>query len=188
MIPEVKAVIFVKNSERLPGKHLMEICGEPMVRRIYRNIESTGLFDYIVIYSKYSELAVEGCNVERDQTTGTLIDSILSSIKLHGEFLAVGGDMPFLGADLIFRLVKEYDGRPLSVVDSDGTVEPLLSIYNPSIFDDLYESSRHSKEIYRFIRERFVLLELEQDESSELFNVNTQEDLNKARRMANCPK
>ncbi|MCL5874528.1 MAG: NTP transferase domain-containing protein [Candidatus Thermoplasmatota archaeon] len=182
----MKAVIFVKQSQRLPGKHLMTICGEPMLSRIYRTLEHTGLFETVVVYSKYPDLALDGCLIERDPTTGTLIDSILDSIVKFGEFLAVGGDLPLLNSEVVSEFVLEYDGRPLAAVNSEGTIEPLFAIYNRRIYGELLESSKHSKQIFTFVKERFHLIQINEERSRSLFNVNTLEDLEKARNIADC--
>ncbi len=182
----VKAVIFAKQSERLPGKHMMDICGQPMIKRIYDTLLRTGFFDDVLIYSKYADLKISGCKIERDGTQGTLIDSLLSAISAFHEFLAVGGDLPLLDGKTISIIVRNYHNDPVVSVDSDGTVEPLLAIYNDSIYDDLLSYSRSSKKIYEFVGKRFRRIVLDSELSSKLFNVNTMEDLKMARKLAGC--
>jgi molybdopterin-guanine dinucleotide biosynthesis protein A len=157
-----------------------------MIFSIYTTIEHTGLFESVIVYSKYSNLQLDGCLVERDLTTGTLIDSILESIRIFGEFLAVGGDMPLLDAQTISELVSKYNGTPLAAVDSEGTVEPLFAIYNEQIYDELLKSSKNTKRIFGFVSERFRLIHMNRKLSRKLMNVNTPEDLEKARAAAHC--
>ncbi|MGC8561883.1 MAG: molybdenum cofactor guanylyltransferase [Thermoplasmata archaeon] len=182
----MKAVIFVKQSERLPGKHLMTICGQPMIKRIYDALDQTGLFEETVIYSKYPNLVVDGCKIERDNTEGTLLDSILEAILKYGEFLAVGGDLPLLNREIIFNIVIKYHKVPVVAIDKDGTVEPLFAIYNDSVYNDLLKFSRNSKKIFEFVDKRFQHIILNEEFSSRLLNVNTIDDLYTARKMGGC--
>ncbi|MEM0134676.1 MAG: NTP transferase domain-containing protein [Thermoplasmatales archaeon] len=182
----MKAVIFVKQSERLPGKHLMTICGEPIIKRIYDTLERTSLFEDVVIYSKYPDLEVGGCKIEQDNTVGTLLDSILSAIVIFGEFLAVGGDLPLLDSEIISKIVLNYHGNPVAAVDYEGIVEPLLAIYNKLVYEELLKFSMQSKKIFEFVGKQFELIELDEASSSKLLNVNTLKDLNNARRLIHC--
>ena len=182
----VRAVIFAKQSERLPGKHTMDICGQPMIKRIFDTLLRTGFFNDTLIYSKYSDLDVSGCKIERDRTQGTLIDSLLSAIAEYDEFLAVGGDLPLLDRKTISIIVRSYHNDPIVAINPDGTVEPLLAIYNDSIYDDLLSYSRSSKRIYEFVGKRFRHIVLDSEFSSKLLNVNTMEDLKMARKLAGC--
>lgn len=182
----MRAVIFAKQSERLPGKHMMDICGQPMIKRIHDTLHHTGFFDDTVIYSKYPELEISGCRIEKDRTQGTLIDSILSAISSFDEFLAVGGDLPLLDRKIISKMIMSYHNDPIVAIDRDGTVEPLLAVYNNSIYDDLLNFSHGSKKIYEFVGKRFKPILLDDELSSRLLNVNTLEDLKKARTLARC--
>ena len=182
----MKAVLFAKPSKRLPGKHLMDFCAEPMIKRIFRTLESTGLFERVIILSKYDNLGIEGCRVEKDESKGTLINSLVDSIKILEEFIAVGGDMPLLDADIIENLVGHYHGRPVAAANSDGLIEPLFAIYNASIFADLLEFSKKSRKISPFVEERFELVRMDPEQSAKLANVNTLEELNNARLQAGC--
>lgn len=182
----MKAVIFVKESERLPGKHLFKICGEPMLARIYRTLKGTKFFDEVIVYSKYRNLELEGIKIERDLTEGVLIDSIISAIKSFGEFFAVGGDLPLMDVEVISKLLENYDGRPLAAVSFYGIVEPLFAIYNEGIYHNILEFSRKDRKIFTFIGREFRLIKMNEEESKKLFNVNTKEDFEEAREIARC--
>ena len=182
----MKAVLFAKPSQRLQGKHLMDFCGEPMIKSIFRTLESTGLFERVIILSKYDNLVIEGCRVEKDESEGSLINSLVDSIKILDEFIAVGGDMPLLDAGIVENLVRQYHGRPVAAVNSDGLIEPLFAIYNASIFADLIEFSKKSRKIFPFVEERFELVRMNREQSAKLANVNTLEELNNARVQAGC--
>lgn len=158
-----------------------------MVKRIYDTLNLSGIFEQTVIYSKYQNLMLENCIVERDTTEGTLLDSIISAIGRYGEFLAIGGDMPLLNKEVLLALLSQYRGEPLAAIGSNGTVEPLLAVYNRSIYDDLLSFSLQSKRIFAFIEKRFRLVRVDQNFEDRLLNVNTEEDLEIARRLVDCP-
>lgn len=182
----VKALIFAKQSKRLPGKHLMSICGESMLKRIYHTLENTGSFEQVIVFSKYTNLEIDDCTIMRDFSHGTLINSLLNAIEKFDEFFAVGGDLPMLNSDVIYSLLKGYRGIPVAAVDFDGTIEPLFAIYNRIIHDEMLEHSLHDSQIFNFIKRRFQLVTLNKDQSSRLFNVNTSKDLETVRKILNC--
>lgn len=180
------SLVFVKESRRLPGKHLLDFCGEPMLKRICRILEGSGQFERVVVYSKYRDLRLDGCNIERDSSGGTLIDSILSALDYYGTFLAVGGDMPLIDVDLVKAFVERYHNKPIAATDFDGTIEPLLAIYDRSVREEMEKFSNGSKRIFPFLEKRFDLFKVDKISSLKLFNVNTMDDLERARFLAKC--
>jgi molybdopterin-guanine dinucleotide biosynthesis protein A len=182
----LRAVIFVKESVRLPGKHMLEICGEPMLARIYRVLKETGYFEEVVVYSKYRRLELKGLRIERDRTEGVLIDSIISAIENFGEFIAVGGDMPLIDKEVVSKLLDKYDGRPVAAVDCNGILEPLFAIYNNRIYDNILEYSRNNRQIFPFLMKEFSLITMSEEQSAKLFNVNTEKDFEEAREVISC--
>ncbi len=182
----MKALIFVKPSERLPSKHLAILCGEPMYRRISRTLGETEYFESVTLFSKYEGVEFEGISVVRDDSQGVLIDSILRAIEIFGEFLAVGGDMPMIDSKLVSRLMKSYKGVPVAAVDYEGNIEPLFAVYNKSVLQSLLLHSKVNKRIFPFLEKEFKLVKFDEHESTGLFNVNTKDDLAKARKLMNC--
>lgn len=182
----MRAVIFVKESIRLPGKHLLQICGEPMLERIYRILNETRFFEDVIVYSKYPKLEVKGLKIERDRSEGVLIDSIISAIENFGEFLAVGGDMPLIDTEVVSRLLDKYDGRPVAAMDFNGVLEPLFAIYNNTIYDKILEYSRNNRQIFPFLMQEFGLVTMSEEQSARLFNVNTERDFEEAKEAVIC--
>ncbi|MGC8645763.1 MAG: molybdenum cofactor guanylyltransferase [Thermoplasmata archaeon] len=180
------ALIFAKESERLPGKHLLEVCGEPMLARIYRILNSCNLFEDVLVYSKYKDLPLKGLNVMKDVTSGVLIDSILSAIDLFGEFLAIGGDMPCINCTLISKFLGEYEGVPIAAKDSTGFPQPLFAVYNRTIYENFRKHALEDRRIYPFLIENFRLEPLSEKESMMLMSVNRRDDLILARKCAGC--
>lgn len=181
----MKSIIFVKWSERLPGKHHLQICGHRMIDIVCRVLKESGLLEEILIFSKDETMSSKMCNVVYDHTQGVLLDSIIDAIKTYRNFLAVGGDMPFIDSNLIGRLLDEYAGKPVAYVSEDGQIEPLLAIYNSTILKDITEYSNRSKALQPFISSRFKLISAG-DDSNKLRSVNTMDDLEVARRIFGC--
>ncbi|MEM3810408.1 MAG: NTP transferase domain-containing protein, partial [Thermoplasmatales archaeon] len=157
------AIIFAKPSTRLPGKHLLQICGEPMISRIYRVLSSCRFFDDVIVYSKYQELPLVGVKIIKDLSSGVLLDALISALESFGEFLAVGGDMPYLMCRTVSLLTNSYDGRPIAAADSSGFPQPLFAIYNRSIYEELKAYSLHEKRIYPFLRKYFKIINLDEE-------------------------
>ncbi|AAT43878.1 molybdenum cofactor guanylyltransferase [Picrophilus oshimae] len=178
------SIIFAKKSERFPGKHHAMICGEEMIKRISRIINESMLFDKIILYTKDETLYSEYCDIVIDKSKGTLIDSLMSCLKEYSEFLAVGGDMPLLDYNILKYLMDNYTGRSLAV-SSYGFIQPLLSIYNKSIINDLdkYILSG-SKSIYKFImKSNFKILNIN---TFKTMSVNTLNDLKEINYYLGC--
>ncbi|MEM0141375.1 MAG: NTP transferase domain-containing protein [Thermoplasmatales archaeon] len=182
----MRALIFAKPSTRLPGKHLIDICGEPMILRIHKILDGCRFFDSIIIYSKYEDIWVPGLETIRDRSTGTLLDSLISALELYDEFFAIGGDMPYVECKTISMLISNYTGKPVTVSDSHGFLQPLFAIYNRSIYRELKEHSTHDKRIYPFLSKNFSVITLGPEDSETLLSINTEEDLNEARRRLRC--
>ncbi len=180
------SLVFVKESQRLPGKHLLDFCGEPMLKRICRILEETGHFDRVVVYSKYRDLQLDGCTVEKDNSGGALIDSILSALDSYGTFLAVGGDMPLIDGDLVRSLMESYHKKPIAATDFAGTIEPLFAVYDGSVKEGMEAFSKNTKRIFPFLQEKFDLFRVDEVSSLKLFNVNTRDELETARALAKC--
>ncbi len=184
----MKAVIFVKESERLEHKHLLEICGEAMLSRVDRILKETRLFEEVIVFSKYERLQLKNLRVVNDSTEGTLIDSITNALEKFNVFLAVGGDLPLIDIEVVRTILEAYGGKPVAAVDADGIVEPLFAVYNHSILDSLVEFSKQNRNIFPFITESFDLVHLNETQSRKLLNVNTNEDYDTANKMIKCPK
>jgi molybdopterin-guanine dinucleotide biosynthesis protein A len=147
----MKAIIFAKKSRRLRDKHTMDLCGEHLIDRVSRIILESHLFQEIILFTKDSLLASKYCITENDTTGGILIDSILYSIEEHTEFLAVGGDMPYIDIPVIAEIIRNYSGTPITS-KSDGFYQPLFTVYNEKLYKSMKEYRNSGGEsISRFL-------------------------------------
>ncbi|MEM0130363.1 MAG: NTP transferase domain-containing protein, partial [Thermoplasmatales archaeon] len=161
-------------------------CGEPMILRIYRVLSSCEFFDNVIVYSKYQELPLAEVKIIRDLSSGVLLDALISALESFGEFLAVGGDMPYLTCRTVSLLMNNYDGIPVAAADYSGFPQPLFAIYNRNIYVELKAYSLHERRIYPFLHRYFKIINLGEEESSNILSVNTQEELAEARRRIKC--
>lgn len=182
----MKAVIFVKMSERLPGKHMLDICGKPMIKRINDILVESGQFEDVIVYSKYPSLEVRGIEIVKDQSIDSILDSIIEAITEFREFLAVAGDIPLLDNQIILKVLNNYRGHPIAPVSYDGNIEPLFAIYNDSMLEKIKEYSKNNKKIFPFLERNFGLIRLDQKESEKLLNINTKKDYETARKLLGC--
>jgi len=182
---EMMAIVFVKRSQRLPGKHNLNICGKKMIQMVCEILLDSKKFDEVIIYSKDILLKCDLCDIVNDYTKGVLIDSLIAAIDEYNNFLAVGGDMPFITSTLINLLLDEYVGKPAALISNEGIIEPLFAIYNKTIIKELKEYSSTSKSIYPFVSRRFMLINAG-DLSQSLKSINTYDDLGEARKILGC--
>lgn len=182
----MKAVIFAKESTRLQGKHLLSLCGKPMIQRIGDILTASNRFDEVVVYSKYPSLQIRRLKVKKDDSTGSILDSIIAAIKEFNEFLAVAGDMPLIDDEIISRILDNYDGVPVAPVTKGGRIEPLFSVYNDSILGRMERYSKENRRIFPFLIVNFQMIKLDQEESKKMFNVNTEEDYLNVKRLLSC--
>jgi len=108
-------------------------------------------------------------------------------------------DLPFVTADLFFRLVEIAKGDPavgcVVPVQSDGRIQPLCGLYRPSesyaAIVDLYRrGERRLHHAIGQLKTRYVGFEELEDlpgSSNFFFNVNTRPEYEKALELANLP-
>ena len=155
------AVIPVKLSVRLPGKHFLKFGNETMIERIYRKVSSV---TETVIYSKI-DLPVPYV-VDDSHDIMHLVNALKAK---YNEFALIGGDMPFFTVDDLRKLLSGYNGTPVTPVDSDGNIEPLFSIYRGGTV-----KAKNLREALVTSDTKFI--PKEQFSSMAFFNVNTVEE------------
>ena len=179
------AVIFAKKSQRLKDKHTMDICGEHLIDRVSRLILESNLFQKIILFTKNPLLSSKYCVTENDATEGVLIDSILYSIEKHKEFLAVGGDMPYIDKVLIDKIIKSYSGSAITCT-AEGFYQPLFTIYTEKLYKPMKEYRNNGGEsASRFLGTSGI--QTLRVESEKLRSINYMSDLNEARKIL-CSK
>ncbi len=175
------AIIFAKKSQRLVGKHNMDICGERLIERVSRIVIESHLFKETVLFTKDSSLISKYCRIEIDRTDGILIDSILYCLEKHKEFLAVGGDMPYIDYSLIDNIIKKYSGTPITYI-AEGFYQPLFTVYNNKLYNPMNKYRAGGGEsISEFLRTSAV--ETLNTGSEKLKSINYISDLEQARKI-----
>ncbi|WMT51006.1 MAG: NTP transferase domain-containing protein [Ferroplasma sp.] len=175
------AIVFAKKSQRLMGKHRMDLCGEPLIERVSRIILQSSLFDEIILFTKDPSVSSKYCRTEYDATGGILIDSILYCIEKYRRFLAVGGDMPYIDASLIRSIISNYHGEAIACI-SGGFYQPLFTIYTEKLYKSMKEYRNSGGEsISRFLS--ISGIETIDVGGNQLQSINYISDLYEARRL-----
>src|SRR5579875_2086261 len=156
-------VIPVKASVRLPGKHLMTVCGERIIEIILRKVSS--VFEPL-IYSKI-DIPFEYIQDNSD----SIIDLVVKLSRQFPEgFALIASAMPFFTEKDLRLLLSEFNGLTTVPKHSDGKLEPLLAIYrgriqkSPSLHQSILNSAHHTIPAEKFSPYAF-------------FNINTEDDL-----------
>ncbi|WP_162509599.1 hypothetical protein [Thermogymnomonas acidicola] len=161
------AVIPVKWSSRLPGKHMLPLRGRPIVEIVYRKVSD--LMDCVVL-SKY-EVSVP---YEKDRSENILdLVSRLMEEYSDGFMLIGGGDMPFFLREDIATILRAGQAQGASPTTPVGP-EPMFTLYRPCALK------------VRRLSDYIVGCRYRQVSASSLsplalFNVNTPEDYLRAR-------
>lgn len=178
------AIIFAKNSQRLQNKHNMEICGEKMIDRISRILSETGRFSNIILFTKNFSLKSKFAVTEEDNTDGILFDSILYCIERYHEFLAIGGDMPYIDKESIENILDNYKGNSMAYM-SDNFYQPLFAIYSTDVEQPMLKYRKNGKGSIRKFMDEYSVSYLEGDQEK-LKSINTEKDLIEARKNLRC--
>ncbi len=178
------AIIFAKKSRRLENKHSMELCGESMVDLISRVLLESGRFDKIILFTRDYSLKAKYATVEYDNTVGILIDSIIHCLEEYGEFLAVGGDMPYVDRETILGIMDNYNNGSIAYT-AGGYCQPLFAIYSMDLYNGLVKyRKKGSESISRFLQGTGI--KLIEGNPGKLKSINTMEDLMEAKKNLWC--
>lgn len=100
-------------STRLPGKPLLDICGKPMIQRVYERVKQVPLFREVLvatdderIYNAVVAFGGTACMTSPDCPSGS--DRLIEVAQSHGAeiYINVQGDEPLLNPRAIERLVR----------------------------------------------------------------------------------
>ena len=178
------AIIFAKNSQRLQNKHNMEICGEKMVDRISGILSETGRFNNIILFTKNFSLRAKFAVTEEDNTDGILFDSIIYCLEKYHEFLAIGGDMPYIDTESIENILDNYKGNSLAYM-SDNFYQPLFAIYSMNVEQPMLKYRKKGNGSIRKFMDEYHMPFID-GHQEKLRSINTVEDLIEARKRLRC--
>jgi 3-deoxy-manno-octulosonate cytidylyltransferase (CMP-KDO synthetase) len=119
-IPGTVAVIPARlESVRLPRKPLLDLCGKPLIQRVYENAVSLGIFESVSVATDSDEIfdvcSRFGCPVLRTRSSHRSGTSRVSEAvaRISGDWIVnIQGDEPFLAREPVHALVEELRNRP----------------------------------------------------------------------------
>lgn len=105
--------------------------------------------------------------------------------------IVVAADMPFLNGSLLQYMIKASDGYDFILPRVDGLFEPLHAIYSRNCIEPIKTILGQGKkvivELFNYVKVRYIETEeVERFDPGHLsfFNINTREDLARARQIA----
>ncbi|MRR14020.1 spore coat protein, partial [archaeon] len=105
------------SSSRLPGKVLMDICGEPMIIRVYQRAKRAGTLDDVVVITSdhqdddaLEELCLEkGVPCFRGNLDDVLDRYYQASVQHHADVIVrITGDCPLLDPGIVDTVVRTF--------------------------------------------------------------------------------
>ncbi|MBI5296375.1 MAG: 3-deoxy-manno-octulosonate cytidylyltransferase [Chloroflexi bacterium] len=127
-------------STRLPRKVLADICGKPLIQRVWERVQQARLADEIVIATDSQEVAglVEAWGGKALMTdpacqSGTeRIASLLAQLDAD-LILNVQGDEPLVDPDMLDALVASWKAAPCDLVTPVYRITSVDDLFNPNI-------------------------------------------------------
>lgn len=155
------AIIPVKMSDRLPGKHLLPFNGRTIIEEVVDKVST--VFETLV----YSRIDIPISHI-RDSSEN-IMELVFILKHEYGDFALVGGDMVFFKFEDLQLLKSHFKGSPVVPADSEGNLEPMFSIYSgePRKTNNLREALKYPQTVY-VPREKFS--------EDAFFNINTKKD------------
>jgi len=188
-------------SRRMGGvdKALLDLAGQPMLGRVIERLRPQ--VKRIVVNANEDTARFEsfGLPVIADRMEGHL--GPLAGLQAGLDWArretpdarcvaSVAADTPFIPADLVARLLTAIadTGATSAIASSGGALTPVVGVWSLALADALADALRAgTRAVHRFAEEQgsaiveFPFVEIGGDRIDPFFNVNTPEDLEKAR-------
>jgi molybdenum cofactor guanylyltransferase len=196
-MPAISSIIFAGGlGTRLGGtkKALLEIGGRRVIERVIDALRPMG--DEIIVVDNDDSLAhVPGVRIVPDDETraGVLVALASGLAAATGELcLVVACDMPFLDGDVLRWLVDLAEGHDVVIPVTEGQMDPMHAVYRREVCLNAIRAAlaRNEKRMISYLKDVRVRevtedeLRAHDPELRSLFNVNTPEDLDRARGIA----
>jgi molybdenum cofactor guanylyltransferase len=196
-MPAISSIIFAGGlGTRLGGtkKALLEIGGRRVIERVIDALRPMG--DEIIVVDNDDSLAhVPGVRIVPDDETraGVLVALASGLAAATGELcLVVACDMPFLDGDVLRWLVDLAEGHDVVIPVTEGQMDPMHAVYRREVCLNAIRAAlaRNEKRMISYLKDVRVRevpeeeLRAHDPELRSLFNVNTPEDLDRARAIA----
>ena len=128
-------------SNRLPGKPLLDLCGKPIIQRVYERVKEAGIFSRVLVATDSEAIArcVEAFRGEAiltspDHRSGTERIAEVAGRVDEDLIVNVQGDEPFLGPGMLNSLWESFQSERVAVV---GTLRHRISndqdLLNPNV-------------------------------------------------------
>ena len=128
-------------STRLPGKPLVDICGIPMIKRvwdrcclavnadkIYIATENQKIFDYCSTFTKNVLMTESSCKTGTDR-----VYEACSKIKGIDFVVNVQGDEPVINPNEIIQIIEEYKQNPGKIINGMAAISLADEYYSLTI-------------------------------------------------------
>ena len=194
--PLVTGIVLAGGQSRRLGtnKAVVEVGGVPLIKRVVAHLRQLS-DDLVIVTNEPEPYRGLGGRLVSDEWPGMgSLGGIYSGLRAarHERGLVVACDMPFLNPRLL-RLMVELS-RDYDVVMprlADGRMEPLHAVYGQACLGPMEAQLRQGDlrivDILPHLRVRFLEqgeLDALDPEHLSLFNVNTRQDLERARALA----
>jgi molybdopterin-guanine dinucleotide biosynthesis protein A len=176
------------NATRLPGKLALPIDGVPMLARVLRALSVTGAPCLVAAGARSPDALAADADVhvvyDEHPGEGPLAALASASAAIHTPFFfAVAGDMPYIDAAFIGRVVAAAEAAqwPDATVPSreNGTLEPLAALYrrDPWVTSARAALAKHRRNVSAALDGlRVAYYRIEPEDEPALANVNTPSD------------
>ena len=194
---EVTSIVLAGGrGTRLGGDKLSQLIGDQTLLDRVLNSVVTLSDEVLVVVAQGQSLPAVDCAVARivfDIYPGLgALGGIHAGLRASSclRSLVVAGDMPFLNAPLLQRMVQLAPGFDIVVPRVDGKVHPLHAIYDKSCLPVIEERIRGGDLRVMDLMQALKIRYVEEDEVNgfdpqrlSFFNINTQADLERAREL-----
>ena len=175
-------------------KSLIQLAGKPLIEHVLSGVQGLG-DETIITTNKPDRLAYLGLRMASDQSpVGGALQGLRTALKAasHPRVLVVACDMPFLRRPLLEHLLHLSGEDVDVVVPKNGRFyEPLHAVYQRRVLPEIESSLAAEKFRLDSFFPRVEVLAVADSELDRLdpqrlsfFNVNTPEDLERARALA----
>lgn len=161
----VIAIVPVKLSQRLPGKHMLKIGGITLLESVVKRIS---MVMEVEVYSK-----IDISFPHLPDSSSNIMELVSGLSERYGTFMLVGGDMPFFTVSDVRKMLDGFRSRAVVPRHPDGRIEPLFSIYSGKV--------RPENSLMAMIaRMNPVYIESSEFSRYAFFNINTEVDYEEA--------
>ncbi len=178
-------------------KASIDFDGESLIHRVVSGLTSLSDEIIIVIAGGQRLPQIIGCPQPRVITDvypgrGPLVGIYSGLLNSKSEYnLIVACDMPLLNRHLLAYMIEESKGFDVTIPRLGSMLEPLHAVYSKNCIQAieklLYQDSLKIDHLLEMVRVKYIdsrEIEGYDPQHRSFFNINTQEDLDKARRLA----